>query len=381
VKIHIRARKEEGWAQRPPDVCTTCVPPSSGAQEIVRTALHEFGPAPGLSRAATGGKLATPRDSSLSATDKACLRQLDPFYVGWLETEFEMNLLEMHVAQTTEGVQRYSADHDHPEEAWNEEERYGKPYVFQSVVALQSTYEKTETYPGNVEVVASEGRRLAHMSQNSRYEWQPPVFFGEDVGGQPGFMQSNIGAKGDFEVIVPLLQGGLAHYRRLNNEIKPKWERELVFGQPHRYQSASVLQNPKTGMFEIVARSGNELHYYAYDFTRSVNPHAIPRTVIFTQAAGEPGWMYSRRRGRLEALVASTAGGVSYVFDTHGDYGDWAETRLWETEAFRPAAVRMLESERYARLEAVGIWQGAAYYFAQAYDTGSWERPFKAVKL
>lgn len=37
------------------------------------------------------------------------------------------------------------------------------------------------------------------------------------VGGAPALLQSNYGTKGNFEVLVPLATGGIAHYWRNND--------------------------------------------------------------------------------------------------------------------------------------------------------------------
>jgi hypothetical protein len=72
---------------------------------------------------------------------------------------------------------------------------------------------------GNLEAVATQADgRIAHFALVGIWGWQGPALLPGSVGaGPPAFIQSRFGGRGNFEVIVPRVGGGLAHFWRDND--------------------------------------------------------------------------------------------------------------------------------------------------------------------
>lgn len=129
-----------------------------------------------------------------------------------------------------------------------------------AVTLIQSNYGRTDTWAGNLEVVARINDKLAHFYQDNTQTWKtgmnPVKVRGgilSGVSGTPGFIQSDFGRQGNFEVVVPQAGGGMAHYLR-NNDSPEGWT--LAFGSPFgnqwRVSGASLIQNGKN--LEVLAR-------------------------------------------------------------------------------------------------------------------------------
>src|SRR5262245_23288710 len=77
--------------------------------------------------------------------------------------------------------------------------------------------------------------------------------------GEPAFIQSTYGPSppyGNFELVVPLCTGGLAHYYRENNPVGP-WIQSAVFGGGASYTAAALIQSNlgpgPNGNLEVIA--------------------------------------------------------------------------------------------------------------------------------
>jgi hypothetical protein len=125
--------------------------------------------------------------------------------------------------------------------------------------------------PGNLEVVARIGDRLAHYWRDSGpgFVWHGPFFFGSPgVSGNPSFIQSRFGRKGNFELVVPLASGGLAFYWRNNDDPALPWSAPMAFGtSAGRVETVSLIQSNfgSPGNLEVVARIGDRLAHFWRD--------------------------------------------------------------------------------------------------------------------
>jgi hypothetical protein len=144
-----------------------------------------------------------------------------------------------------------------------------------AVSLIQSSFSKAGNGPGNLEAVARIGNRLAGFwrpdtggPKNSPGEWQGPYFFGEGVAvsGNPALIQSRNGIHGNFELVVPLAAGGIAHFFRNNDDDRMPWLGPFVFGKGAGHVDAvSLVQSNFSkagngpGNLEVVARIGNRL--------------------------------------------------------------------------------------------------------------------------
>ena len=80
--------------------------------------------------------------------------------------------------------------------------------------------------------------------------------------------QGRFGHRGNFEMVVPLTAGGLAHFWRDNDDPALPWNGPIPFGSSDSYDAVTLFQSNFTssgngaGNLEVVARSGNRLDFY-----------------------------------------------------------------------------------------------------------------------
>ena len=137
-----------------------------------------------------------------------------------------------------------------------------------------------------------------------------------------GFMvQSNIGDKGDFEVVVPHEKAGLVYCSRNNDTKGFPWGNSAVFAQELGYVDAvSLIQsnfgNP--GNLEVVARVKDRLFYLSgsgFDRTWS-KPVTIAEGVT-----GNPALIQGRYgiHGNFELVVPFAGGGIIHYWRNNDD--------------------------------------------------------------
>ena len=123
--------------------------------------------------------------------------------------------------------------------------------------------------PGNLEVVARVGDRLAHFFRDHAppFAWHGPVFIQEGVTGNPVLIQSTFGTNGNFELVTPLGGGGLAHFARNNDAPGLPWSGPTPFGTDLGIVDAvSMIQSSLgPGNLEVVARVGDRLAHFFRD--------------------------------------------------------------------------------------------------------------------
>ncbi len=83
----------------------------------------------------------------------------------------------------------------------------------------------------------------------------------------PALIQSRIGKQGNFELVVPLASGGIAHYFRDNNNPTFPWGGPNMFGTDLKVDAVTLIEsnigNP--GNLEVVARVGDKLAAFYRD--------------------------------------------------------------------------------------------------------------------
>jgi hypothetical protein len=177
------------------------------------------------------------------------------------------------------GIAHYYRDNDEPRPFWQSSpvfaEHLGK---VDAVALIQSNFGQPE--PGHLEVIARVGDDLIHLWRDSGpdFKWSDsdPVKFFSGATGIPGFIQSNFGSKGNFEVVTPVSQGGMVHLRRNNDEPATfPWIEVTRFGEGN-VTAVSLLQSnfttatnpnvPGPGNFEVAARvDGRTALYWRRD--------------------------------------------------------------------------------------------------------------------
>lgn len=125
------------------------------------------------------------------------------------------------------------------------------------------------TYKRNYECVyETTGHRLHHWWRDAiSGGWNDGGVFGAvDVDGQPGFIQGNYGAPGNFEVVVRTADGRLNHWWR--NNAGGGWNDGGRFGQSVAASGASLLQSHRgnKGHLELVCvLAGGQMQHWVRD--------------------------------------------------------------------------------------------------------------------
>jgi Concanavalin A-like lectin/glucanases superfamily len=146
--------------------------------------------------------------------------------------------------------------------------------------------------------------------------------------GVAALIQSNLGTRGDFEVVVPDDFGGLLHYRRDNDQIGEPWSSTTfvdIFAG--RAGAASLIQSNygANGHFDAVGRYGDRLVHYWRDNDDPLRPWT--RTETFAQGVrGTPSLKQgvTGPQGDFELVVPLASGGLGhYRRVNHAAGGTW----------------------------------------------------------
>jgi hypothetical protein len=172
---------------------------------------------------------------------------------------------ELVLPASASGVEHYWRNNDATGLPWRHGGTFAAGHRVEALALIQGNFGS----PGNLEVVARIGDRLAHFWRDSgpRYAWNGPFFFASGVSGNPALVQSRFGRQGNFEVVVPLASGGLAHYWR-NNDAGNVWSGPAPFATSlGRIDAVTLIQSNfgVPGNLEVVARAGEQLAHYWRD--------------------------------------------------------------------------------------------------------------------
>jgi Astacin (Peptidase family M12A) len=160
------------------------------------------------------------------------------------------------------GMVHFWRGNDAPGLPWHGPFPFGQGNVA-AVCLLQANYGD----PGNLEVVARVGSQLVFYWRMGRppFTWSGPFAIpgATGVSGVPALIQSTHGVQGNFEMIVPMANGGMAHFWRENDAPGLPWHGPFRFGTGN-ISAVSVFQGNfgAPGNLELVAREGNRLAFY-----------------------------------------------------------------------------------------------------------------------
>jgi hypothetical protein len=228
---------------------------------------------------------------------------------------------EMVTPRDLGGLAHYWRDNDDPAMPW-----YG-PFTFgpadrdyDCVTMIQSNYGE----PGNLELIARSGDQLDFYWRDSgpSFTWNGPYRIAGDVAGNPALIQSRFGARGNFELVVPLRDGGLAHYWRNNDDPSMPWNGPYPFGsQAGNVEGVALLESNygDPGNLEVVARAGSQLLFFWRDSGPAFawnGPY-----VITGNAQGRPAMVQGRfgARGNFELVVPTVGGGLAHYWRNNDD--------------------------------------------------------------
>ena len=154
---------------------------------------------------------------------------------------------------------------------WSLVESFATGFNVSDVSLIESSY-------GNLEVVARIGTQLSHFWRNSTGTWIANGVFANGVSGTPSLIQAPwVGVTGNFEVVTPLVTGGMAHYYRDNStySYQPWYGPTAQFGTGNVDGVALIQSN--YGNLEAVDGVGYSLyHYYRNYLGQWSNPTPIP---------------------------------------------------------------------------------------------------------
>jgi hypothetical protein len=162
---------------------------------------------------------------------------------------------ELVVPLASGGLIHFSRSNDDSNSLWGETATFGQAAgLIDAVALIQSNYGN----PGNLEVLARVGNQLVFFERESEYPftWTGPSYIlpNVSVSGNPALIQSRFGHTGNFELVVPLASGGLAHFWRNNDDPNLPWMGPTAFGSAQVDALSLIQSNYGTpGNLEVVA--------------------------------------------------------------------------------------------------------------------------------
>jgi hypothetical protein len=271
----------------------------------------------------TTSKLLSFRFSDRRLGHGGFLGQFDNGNPGFVQGRFGVKgNFEVVTPMAAGGMGHWWRDNDNPAMPWNGPSVFGRPEGsdlarVDAISLIRSRFGS----PGHLEVVARVGGYLEHWWRDSAspWTWHGPVTFGDgNAAGNPVLIHGTFGTKGNFEVVVPLADGGVAHYWRDNDNPAQPWNGPLriPLALP-RIQAVGLIQSTygDPGDLELVVRTGKNLYHVRRG---SVAPFTWSRPTrigdsVFT---GNPAIIQLRReRGWLTSPIV-----VSHDETDHSDF-------------------------------------------------------------
>lgn len=168
---------------------------------------------------------------------------------------------EIVIPNPAGGLSHYWRNNDAPGFPWSGPTNFGSGN-FTGAALIQSNFG-----PGNLEVVAatSSGQLVTYWREKSApFTWHgPTATFASGITGNPTLIQGSFGTKGNFEVVVPCVPGGLAHFWRNNDAPGLTWSGPTVLPGGGAIRMVSLIQsNFGPGNLEVDALVGNNKFQY-----------------------------------------------------------------------------------------------------------------------
>jgi hypothetical protein len=233
---------------------------------------------------------------------------------------------------------------------------------------------------GDLEVLAHIGDRMAHFRKEEG-KWKEPLFIGSGITGRPAMIQSTYGRMGNYEVVVPAA-GGLAFYRRQNDDPARPWTAPVFFGGGlGEIEGVALIQSnfgtPGNLEAAVVARRGStrSLALFFCDPSSSSSwngPFEVPLGGL--EPAGVPSLVQGRHgtRGDFELIVPLTNGRAAHLSRLNDEPGiPWSAPRQFGAGI---SEVSLIDSD-FGNLELVARIGDRFMHFWHHRESGSWNGP------
>jgi len=203
---------------------------------------------------------------------------------------------------------------------------------FDAISMIQSNF-TTGSGIGNLEMATlfqnGSGVLYYWREDVSPYIWHGPEtmngFQQQLFTGNPALIQGRFEHRGNFEMVIPLASGGIAHYSRANDLADVPWFGPNVFATELGVVDAvTMIQSnwtvgPDIGLLEVVARVGGNLFYYfreddpPYKWWGPLQMNGFQPEQLFT---GNPVLIESRFGGgaNFELIVPLASGGLAHYW-------------------------------------------------------------------
>ncbi|BAZ07615.1 hypothetical protein [Calothrix sp. NIES-3974] len=291
---------------------------------------------------------------------------------------------ELVVPATNGGFAFYWRDNDNENLPWQ-----GPILVAQEVgkIDAMTMIQSNFGHVGNLEVIARIGEKLAFFWRDCEVEpqWHGPFFFDAmPACGNPVLIQSRFGNQGNFELVVPVVDGGFAFYWRDNDDENLPWQGPvLVAKEVGQIDAMTMIQSNfgHVGNLEVIARIGEKLAFFWRDCEVEPQWHG-PFFFDAMPACGNPVLIQSRfgNQGNFELVVPVVDGGFAFYWRDNDDENlPWQGPVLVAKEVGQIDAMTMIQSNfgHVGNLEVIArIGEKLAFFWRDCEVEPQWHGPF-----
>jgi Papain family cysteine protease len=216
------------------------------------------------------------------------------------------------------------------------------------------------TYNRNFEMVYwTTTNRIHHRYfDQSSGTWKDGGLFGPtNVAGIPGFIQSDYGTPGNFELVVRLSDGTLQHWWR--NDAGPmSWQPSATFGSNIALSGATLVQRIDRGLDVVAVTNGGQMQRFSRNDSQGVGPWTAAETFgvgIRTPPVmieGQYSAADEATDGNYELCVA-VSGAIEHWWRDNNGSGEWTKSATFGAHVMQ--VLGLIESSFGFDLELVAL--------------------------